>query len=109
MVFRSVWLKRIIISLITVFLCADHFDFIKQQWVETNKVVICSPQCFAKLIPPIQQPQIKCKFDVVPIVISRDFVKRNSAGYIPEISFIFLSTDLIVTPDRGPPRNIAIL
>lgn len=109
LLFRSIWLKRILILLLAILLSADHFCFTKQQWEETNKVVISSPQCLAQLTSIIQQAPIKYKHDVIQILISPDLVKRDSTNYIPETSFKYFSAALIETSDRGPPRNITIL
>ena len=107
--FRSTWLTRILAFLLLVLLNASSFDFFEQQGLRKDEPVIHATQFHAKLSSLIQQPQIKCKFDVVLVSVVPIFKKIISDDYIPGTSFDPISTDLLTNPNRAPPRLIAIL
>jgi hypothetical protein len=107
--FRSKWLQRILLFLLLVLLNAVSFDFIEQQGGGTDELVIHVARFHAKLSSPIQQPQIKCKFDAVQVSVVTIFKKIISEDYIPGTSFDPLSIDLLTYPPRGPPRLITFL
>lgn len=105
--FRSAWVRRILLSLLPVFLIAGP-DFIKQE-VEDDKLVIHAPQFFAKLTCAIKEPQIKYRFDVVSVSVLTILNRIYSNSYISKILVDPFSVDLLTYPSRGPPRLIAIM
>jgi hypothetical protein len=107
--FRSIWLQRILVSLLLVLLSAGPFGLIEQPRRGKDNLVIHIPRLLVELGARIDKPQIKYGFDVIRVSAVTIFTKIISDEYIPGTSLDPLSADFLTYPDRGPPRLMTIL
>jgi hypothetical protein len=109
--FRSRWLKGIYPLILLSLLGAGPFVVVEQpaDGTDGDEFVIRTPQPSGPVIASLRMLQIIYGLDATPISRVQLFAKNISENNVPGTSFDPVSTDLLTSPNRGPPRLAAVL